>query len=205
MHGSAALAGKLFYETYCQPGMKIVDVGSMDVNGSLRQFFVGCEYIGVDMSAGNGVDIVVKPGEPLPFEDGSVDAVVSTSCFEHDPCFSMTFKEMCRIVKLGGYIYINAPSAGVYHGYPGDNWRFFADAGFALAVWSSYNIAGVAHHAAVSETVIIENIPNFDCFWKDWVCIWQRVDTPQTEIVNHHIKTYTGPFKTALDNYRPKR
>ena len=202
MHGSASLAGLIFYQTYCKMGMKVVDVGGMDVNGSLRGFFADCEFISVDMSPGKGVDIVVKPGEPLPFEDGSVDAVVSTSCFEHDPCFWMTFREMCRIVKVGGFIYINAPSGGVYHGYPGDNWRFFADAGFALAVWSSANVGGTSYPAEVVETLIIDGIPNCDCFWKDWVCIWRRTEVPQTEITNPAIKAFTGPFKAALNTYR---
>ena len=53
----------------------------------------------------------------------------------------MTFKEMCRIVKPTGYIYVNAPSAGPYHMYPGDNWRFYSDAGHALAYWSGKQIS----------------------------------------------------------------
>jgi len=47
----------------------------------------GMKYVCIDMEADASVDIVVPPGEKLPFEDGSVDLIVSTSCFEHDPCF----------------------------------------------------------------------------------------------------------------------
>ena len=53
---------------------------------------------------------------------------VSTSCFEHDPIFWLTFKEIARVTKVDGFVYVNAPSNEVYHGYPGDNWRFYKDA-----------------------------------------------------------------------------
>ena len=62
------------------------------------------------MEADPSVDIVTPPGDKLPFGDSYVDLIVSTSCFEHDPCFWMTFKEMTRIIKPSGYIYINAPT-----------------------------------------------------------------------------------------------
>ena len=83
----------------------------------------------VDIEPDISVNIIIKPTQRLPFEDNSVDLVVSTSCFEHDPCFWLTFKEMTRIVKPEGFIYVNAPTRGIYHGYPGDNWRFYSDAG----------------------------------------------------------------------------
>ena len=37
-------------------GQKVLEIGSLDINGSIRQFFSGCEYIGVDLGEGNGVD-----------------------------------------------------------------------------------------------------------------------------------------------------
>ena len=30
-------------------GQRVLEVGSLDINGSIRQFFSGCEYIGVDL------------------------------------------------------------------------------------------------------------------------------------------------------------
>ena len=93
------------------------------------------------MEADASVDIVIHPGEKLPFEDSSVDLIVSTSCFEHDPCFWLTFKEMTRIIKPSGYIYVNAPTSCMYRQYPGDNWRFYSDAGQALAYWSGIKMS----------------------------------------------------------------
>lgn len=183
MHDTASISGDAFAKVYGGINKIVVDIGGKNVNGSLRSFFEnkGMRYICVDMEEDASVDIVVKPGEKLPFESNSIDLVVSTSCFEHDPCFWMTFKDISRILKLGGYLYVNAPSDGVYHKYPGDNWRFYSDAGQALAYWSSYQIGNdETYHMKVIETFHI--LPNRD-IWTDFVCVWQRVNEKQTEII----------------------
>jgi len=117
----------------------VVDFGSYSVNGNVRHIFEPTmKYIGIDMEAGPNVDIVCS-NRKTPFDSKSVDVVISTSCFEHDSCFWMTFLEMCRIIKPGGLIYINAPSAGPYHGYPGDCWRFYKDSWKSLEAWALEN------------------------------------------------------------------
>jgi SAM-dependent methyltransferase len=106
MHPTSLISGETFSETYGIQNGLVVDLGGQDVNGSLREFFTskGMKFICVDMCSHPSVDIVVKPGEKLPFENGSIDLIVSTSCFEHDPCFWLTFKDMCRIIKPDGFI-----------------------------------------------------------------------------------------------------
>jgi SAM-dependent methyltransferase len=164
----------------------VVDVGGKNVNGSLRNYFNSCNFICVDLEQHESVDIVIKPGDSLPFEDASVDIIVSTSCFEHDPCFWITFKEMCRILKTGGYIYINAPSSGHYHGYPGDNWRFYKDAGQALAYWS-----GICNYPVnVEESFTIDTRE-----WDDFVCVFKRSEIKETEIVKN---TKNGKLENKL-------
>jgi len=108
MHYTSLKSGQAFSESYGIPNGLVVDIGGKNVNGSLRPFFEqrGMKFVCIDMEAHESVDIVTPPGEKLPFADGSVDLIVSTSCFEHDPCFWLTFKEMTRIIKPSGYIYI---------------------------------------------------------------------------------------------------
>lgn len=141
MHPSAYMFATQFYNTYCRglvDNATVVDFGAYDVNGTLKPIFAKHNYIGIDMSEGPNVDIVCDNSK-TPFENNTIDVVVSSSCFEHDECFWETFLEMCRIIKEGGYIYINAPSAGDYHGYPGDCWRFYKDSWSALAKWANKN------------------------------------------------------------------
>lgn len=115
----------------------ILDIGSRNVNGTLRDVKPpAAAYLGVDLTPGPGVELVLQDPHRLPFDDDSFDVVVSTSCLEHDPLFWLTFGEMLRVVRPGGFVYINAPSNGVYHGYPFDHWRFYPDAGRALEAWS---------------------------------------------------------------------
>lgn len=201
MHDTAAGAGSSFSKVYGGPGKTVVDIGGQDINGSLRSFFTekGMKYICVDMIEDPSVDIIVKPGEKLPFETGSIDLIVSTSCFEHDPCFWLTFKEMARILKMGGYIYMNAPTNGIYHIAPGDNWRFYSDAGQALAYWSSIQMSNEeVYPMKVIETFHI--MPRTD-IWIDFVCVWQRVSEKQTEItVKSEIVNTVGILEASLHN-----
>jgi len=75
---------------------KVLEIGSLDINGSIRQFFDKCNYIGVDLGHGKGVDLVAK-GEELTFPDDGFDVVASCECFEHNPEWIATFNNMARM------------------------------------------------------------------------------------------------------------
>jgi SAM-dependent methyltransferase len=202
MHNTSLISGKSFSESYgIQDGL-VVDIGGRNVNGSLRSFFEekGMKFICIDMESDSSVDIVVPPGEKLPFEDGSVDLIVSTSCFEHDPCFWLTFKEMTRIIKPSGYIYINAPTTGPYHNYPGDNWRFYSDAGQALAYWSGKQIS----NETIYPVKVIETFNVLGDCWNDFVCVWQRVNIENMEktiVVNQEVINNRGILEKKINSY----
>jgi len=199
MHDTALAAGYLFSRVYGGPGKTVIDVGGLDINGSLRSAFndAGMKYICVDIESHPSVDIVIAPGGKLPFGDQSVDLIISTSCFEHDPCFWLTFKDMSRIVKNDGFIYVNAPSDGKYHTHPGDNWRFYSDAGQALAYWSGLSMGGEkVYPTKIVETfhILARNEP-----WTDFVCVWQRTDKSETNItVADSIIEKIGPLEASL-------
>lgn len=106
--------------------LSVLEVGSYNVNGSVRPLFVGANYIGVDARKGPGVDIVL-PASALTarFAEGSFDIVISTEMLEHDPAFWLSMAEMGAVLKLGGYLIITARGNGFpRHDYPGDYWRF---------------------------------------------------------------------------------
>ena len=181
MHLTSLKSGEAFAHTYGRKDKIVVDLGGRDVNGTLRPFFEkqGMKFISVDMEADPSVDIVVKPGDKLPFDNNSIDLIVSTSCFEHDPCLWLTFREMTRIIKKDGYIYINAPTRGKYHAYPGDFWRFYSDAGQGLAYWSGI----VMGNEEVYPVKVIETFNILGASWNDFVCVWTRTDIKDTNII----------------------
>jgi SAM-dependent methyltransferase len=202
MHPTSLQSGKAFADSYAITNGVVVDIGGRNVNGSLRSFFEekGMKFICIDMEKDPSVDIVVPPGDKLPFGDGSVDLIVSTSCFEHDPCFWLTFREMTRFIKTSGYIYINAPTAGPYHGYPGDNWRFYSDAGQALAYWSGKQIT----NETVYPVKVVETFNVVGNIWNDFVCIWKRVNNKNIDksiIVHTDIINTIGILEKTINNY----
>lgn len=138
MHGSAMEYGRKFFDVYLREatGRLIVEIGSLDVNGSLRSVVPpGNTYLGLDLVEGKGVDIVVPDPYVFPFEAESVDVCLCSSCFEHTEFFWLTFIEALRILKPEGLFYLNVPSNGTFHRYPVDCWRFYPDSGIALQNW----------------------------------------------------------------------
>lgn len=93
-------------------GGRILEIGSYDVNGSMRGLFAGAaDYVGVDLVSGPGVDRVVY-GHEVAEPDGSYDAVLSGECFEHDPHFRETFANMVRLTRAGGLVSFTCASRG---------------------------------------------------------------------------------------------
>lgn len=204
MHDTSLLTGSLFLQwALGEIGVPagachVLDIGGLDVNGSLRSAAVnlGMNYASVDLEEHESVDIVISPYESLPFPDHSVHVIVSTSCFEHDPCFWITFREMCRVLHPRGYIYVSAPSNGPYHSYPADSWRFYTDAAQALAVWASRSFYGSpAYPIKVQEVFHVLPSPE-ENLWIDFVAVWSFSDHPTTDIAtSRSLITAPGPFQ----------
>jgi SAM-dependent methyltransferase len=118
---------------------KILDVGSLNINGSFKEIFVrsGWQYTGIDIVKGTDVDIVLKDPYKYPFIDDTFDVTVSSSCFEHNEMFWLSFSEMVRVTKNNGYMFISAPYKDGIHKAPVDCWRFLPDGYKALTKWCS--------------------------------------------------------------------
>jgi SAM-dependent methyltransferase len=101
---------KIKFPQYFQ-GKRVLDVGSLDVNGNNRYLFTNCEYIGVDVGAGKNVD-VVTPGHLYDAPDESFDVIISTECFEHDMYYSQTWSNIVRLLKPNGMFLFTCASPG---------------------------------------------------------------------------------------------
>ena len=173
MHDTAYEHGRLFFHVYISDAFRtVVELGSQDVNGSLRDHCPpGIHYIGLDVMPAKGVDVVIDPDAPLPFAADSIDAVVTSSAFEHDPCFWDTFVELARILRPGGLLYLNAPSNGGFHRYPLDCWRFYPDAGIALQRHAERR----GHAMELVESFI--GLPQEEK-WADFVAVFRKAGGP---------------------------
>ena len=76
----------------------VLEIGSLNINGSIRDLFANCNYIGVDLDYGPGVDLVCA-GQDLKFRSEFFDTSISCECFEHNPSWVETFNNMTRMAK----------------------------------------------------------------------------------------------------------
>jgi len=90
---------------------RVLDAGSLDINGSNRDLFENSVYTGVDVGPGRNVDIVCCIHE-IMLPSGSVDVVVSTECFEHDPHYKDSLLNIVRLLRPGGLFFFTCASTG---------------------------------------------------------------------------------------------
>jgi SAM-dependent methyltransferase len=88
--------------------IKVIDCGSYDVNGNIKDVFTNCNYIGIDNHAGPNVDWVVPlhhidtPGMQV----SKYDTVISCEMLEHDYYWERSLKKMYNILKSNGLLLI---------------------------------------------------------------------------------------------------
>jgi len=125
----------------------ILDLGSLDVNGSYREYFdiFSWTYLGMDMSPGKNVDVVLN--DPYYWKDiksDTVDVLISGQAFEHIEYFWISMLEIARVLKPGGLCCIIAPSGGPEHRYPVDCWRFYPDGFSVMARFARLDVVEVS-------------------------------------------------------------
>lgn len=90
---------------------RVLDIGSLDVNGNNRYLFETCDYTGLDIDHGPNVDIVVVAHE-YDAPDESYDVIISTECLEHDPFYRDTLLNAVRLLKPGGLLLLTCATTG---------------------------------------------------------------------------------------------
>ena len=146
---------------------RILEIGSRDICGSARHWFTAGpegeryehwhpterfpEYIGIDLIAGNAVDLVMD-SHRLDFPDEHFDVVLSTSQMEHDSDPFQTMREVVRVMKHGAYFIFTAPSwRGEIPHDVHDYWRFMVE-----------GVKELFHRAPLELLEIVESEPTND-------------------------------------------
>jgi hypothetical protein len=89
---------------------RVLEVGSLNLNGTVRIFFTDCDYTGIDLGPGPGVDLIANGAEYCCADHYSV--VISTESFEHNPDWVKTFDNMLASVCTTGLIIFTCASTG---------------------------------------------------------------------------------------------
>ncbi len=122
-------------------GVNALEVGSKRYKDhaylGLREFLneklQKVNLLGCDISAGEGVDVVVDiTASPQvvtsSLQNRTFDTVFCVSVLEHIPNVFGACRNISSILNTGGALFISVPFIFRYHGYPGDLWRFTPEA-----------------------------------------------------------------------------
>lgn len=90
---------------------KVLEIGSLNINGSVRQFFAGCDYTGLDVGEGRDVDLVC-PGQDHAVPAETYDTIITCEMMEHNPAWRRTWLNMLRMVKPDGLVLMTCATIG---------------------------------------------------------------------------------------------
>ena len=107
-------------------GKNVLECGSLNLNGSVRQFFTDCDYTGIDIIEGDGVDVVARAHKYCWNNKDTFDVVISCEMLEHDKYSYRSMLSMYDALKVGGLLvitcaYIGRPEHGTAKRSPADS------------------------------------------------------------------------------------
>lgn len=89
---------------------RVLDIGSLDLNGNNRYLFEDYKYLGVDIGYGENVDLVCCGHEVK--DAYGFDVVISTECLEHDQFWPKTLANMISLTKPNGLMLFSCATTG---------------------------------------------------------------------------------------------
>lgn len=92
-------------------GVKVLDCGALDLNGSNRPLFEQSHYTGIDIGFGPNVDLVYRTHEFMA-RDGLYDTIISTECFEHDQFWESSIRNIVRMLRSEGLLLFTCATTG---------------------------------------------------------------------------------------------
>ena len=148
MHESSWLEMQRVIAERCRPedNLIVADIGSMSVKAkgwqgrTYREHMQpNWKYHGLDIAEGRNVDTVMPSPDVIPLVNSWADVIISGQCLEHTKAPWVLIREMFRVLKHGGQIFLTAPAIWPWHRYPVDCWRFYPDGMAALLKWGGFD------------------------------------------------------------------
>lgn len=138
-----------------KPGMKILEIGSREVTGAsqARKLFDKAHYIGFDYYPGNNVDIVGDAHKLSSYFESNeqFDLIYSSACMEHFAMPWLVAEEISKMLKVGGYVFIETHFSYSSHERP---WHFFQFSDMALQVLFSKSLGFECIESGMSNPMV---------------------------------------------------
>jgi len=129
------------------PGSLLLDAGAGEC--AYKQLFNHCNYKSIDLAVGDSqwnyenLDYIA-PLDNMPIEDATFDAVLCTQVLEHLKKPLESVKEMHRVLKPGGYLFLTVPMSQEEHQIPYDFFRY-----------TSYGLKYICSEAGFQEIEVV--------------------------------------------------
>ncbi len=176
----------------------IVNVGSGPRN-------LGRNVTNIDIFPFENVDIIADATK-LPFENESVDAVVCDNVLEHTPRPHDVVKEILRVLKKDGRVYIATPFVIPYHSSPGDYYRWSEEGLRELLKDFSEQELRVQYGPSAAFTMVLSEWLalllsfNSQILFTVWYAFFTVVTAP-LKLFDYLLVHYRGAKNLALDLY----
>lgn len=116
---------------------KVLEIGSLNINGTIKTLFENCDYLGIDVGPGPNVDLVCE-GHKLDKPDQYFDVVCTTEALEHDMHIKQTILNSIRMLRKGGLYFFTCAGYGrPEHGTPRTD-AYSSPNTCAIPEWANY-------------------------------------------------------------------
>jgi SAM-dependent methyltransferase len=110
------------------------------------------DVLRVDRDFGQPAELLAD-GHHLPFQSESLSAVVSTGTLEHVAEPARVLREIRRVLRDGGLVYLEVPFLQGYHADPDDYWRFTQNGLGLLLQQSGFEVQDSGSHMGPASAV----------------------------------------------------
>ena len=135
--------------------MRVLEIGSREVTGAsnARNEFAKAEYVGFDYYPGDNVDVVGDAHKLSSYfeEEEQFDVVYSSACFEHFAMPWIVAAEIAKVLKVGGFVFVETHFSYSSHERP---WHFFQFSDMALRVLFSEALGFECVEAGMSNPIV---------------------------------------------------
>ena len=136
-------------------GMRILEIGSREVTGlsKARNGFSNAKYIGFDFYPGNNVDVVGDAHKLSSYFKGEekFDIIYTSACFEHFAMPWIVATEIAKLLKVGGFVFVETHFSYLSHERP---WHFFQFSDMALKTLFSAALGFECIEAGMSNPMV---------------------------------------------------